>query len=106
MKQDASLNAQQSLPNLLSRLRSLMPVLSERYRINSLALFGSYVRSEQKEGSDVDILVEFSETPSLLEFMRLEQFLSDSLGLQVDLVMKSALKPTIGRRITGELVPV
>lgn len=106
MKQDVSPTARQSLPNLLSRLRSLMPVLSEQYRIRSLALFGSYVRAEQNEESDLDILVEFSEVPSLLEFMRLEHFLSDSLGLRVDLVMKSALKPTIGSRITGELVPV
>jgi predicted nucleotidyltransferase len=52
----------------------------------------------------VDVLVEFSETPSLLKFVNLENYLSDHLGVKVDLVHKAGLKPRIGDRILAEVV--
>jgi predicted nucleotidyltransferase len=79
-------------------------VLQERYGVKELGIFGSYVRREQTEASDVDVLVEFSETPSLLKFINLENYLSDNLGVKVDLVHKSGLKPRIGDRILAEVV--
>jgi len=94
------------LPDFVDRLRRLLPGLSRQYHVKSLALFGSYVRQVQTAESDLDILVEFDEPPSLLEFIRLEALLAESLGVKVDLVMKAALKPAIGSRILQELVPV
>jgi predicted nucleotidyltransferase len=79
-------------------------VLQERYKVRELGIFGSYVRQEQTEASDVDLLVEFSETPSLLKFVNLENYLSDNLGIKVDLVHKTGLKPRIGERILAEVV--
>ncbi len=79
-------------------------LLQERYKVQELGIFGSYVRQEQTESSDVDVLVEFSETPSLLKFVNLENYLSDNLGVKVDLVHKSGLKPRIGERILAEVV--
>lgn len=79
-------------------------LLKERYKVRELGVFGSYVRQEQTEASDVDVLVEFSETPSLLKFVNLENYLSDNLGVKVDLVHKSGLKPRIGERILAEVV--
>lgn len=79
-------------------------VLQERYKIRELGIFGSYVRQEQTETSDVDLLVEFSETPSLLKFVNLENYLSDNLGVKVDLVHKGGLKSRIGERILAEVV--
>lgn len=79
-------------------------VLRERYQVRELGIFGSYVRQEQTETSDVDVLVEFSETPSLLKFINLENYLSDNLGVKVDLVHKTGLKPRIGERILAEVV--
>ena len=79
-------------------------VLQERYKVRELGIFGSYVRQEQTETSDVDVLVEFFETPSLLKFVNLENYLSDSLGIKVDLVHKGSLKPRIGERILKEVV--
>ena len=79
-------------------------LLQERYKIRELGVFGSYIRQEQTEASDVDLLVEFSETPSLLKFVNLENYLSDNLGVKVDLVQKSGLKPRIGERILAEVV--
>lgn len=82
------------------------PNLSERYRVRSLGVFGSYVRQEQHLDSDVDVLITFDEPPSLLQLIELENELTDALGIKVDLVMRDALKPTIGRRILREVVLV
>lgn len=87
-------------------LRQHMPDLRERYRVRSLAVFGSYVHHAQTPDSDLDVLVEFTDPPGLLKFIELEHYLSDLLGVKVDLVMKEALKPAIGRRILSEVVPV
>jgi len=80
------------------------PLLQERYKVRELGIFGSYVRQEQTATSDVDVLVEFSETPSLLKFVNLENYLSDNLGVKVDLVHKAGLKPRLGERILAEVV--
>ena len=79
-------------------------IFQERYKVSELGIFGSYVRQEQTENSDLDLLVEFSETPSLLKFINLENYLSDNLGVKVDLVHKKGLKPRIGERILAEVI--
>jgi predicted nucleotidyltransferase len=80
--------------------------LAVTYRVKSLGVFGSFVRGEQEETSDIDILVEFIDTPGLIDFIALENHLSEILGAKVDLVMKDSLKPTIGERILREVVAV
>lgn len=62
-----------------------MPVLAERYKIQSLGIFGSYVRGEAEDTSDIGFLVEFLETPDIFKFMDLEDDLTSLLGLKVDL---------------------
>ena len=66
--------------------------LAEKYRIKEMGMFGSYVKGEQKNKSDVDILVEFKEVPDLFKFLELESHLEGLLGLKVDLVRKKALR--------------
>jgi len=80
--------------------------LGERFKVSEIGIFGSYIRKEQKSTSDIDILVEFKETPGLFEFVELKNYLSKILGITVDLVMKRALKPTIGKNILREVVMV
>jgi hypothetical protein len=87
-------------------LREEMPHLRERYGVRSLGVFGSYVRGEQRRRSDLDLLVEFDDTPGLIKFIRLENELSECLGIKVDLVMKDALKPRVGKRALSEVVPI
>ena len=94
------------LDRAIEELRQRLPDLKKCYRVKSLGVFGSYVRGEQHSRSDLDILVEFYDPPSLLKFIELEYFLSDLLGTKVDLVMKDALKPVIGKRILREVVAV
>lgn len=96
----------EALPRFIALLRQHFPDISARYQVKSLGLFGSFVRGQQKRGSDLDILVEFNEPPSLFQFLALERELRDLLGLKVDLVMKEALKPNIGAQILREVVAV
>jgi predicted nucleotidyltransferase len=95
-----------SLDILLSQLKSMMPVLRARYGVQSLDVFGSYVRHEEQAESDLDLLVTFDETPTLFQVVALENFLSDALQVKVDLVMRDSLKPEIGKRILAEAQPV
>lgn len=78
--------------------------LRKKYRVKEIGIFGSFVRGEQRKKSDIDLLVDFEEPPSLFEFMDLEDYLSELLGLKVDLVSKDALKPRIGEKILKEVV--
>jgi predicted nucleotidyltransferase len=76
-----------SLRKILEILHQQIPILAERYSVEKLEVFGSYVRSEQKRDSDLDVLVTFKEDPSLLTYIAIENYLSDLLGIKVDLVM-------------------
>ncbi len=86
-------------------LRAMLPDLRGRYPIASLGVFGSWVRGEQRADSDLDLLVEF-DGPIGWEIVTLEDKLSRKLGVRVDLVPRKGLRPFIGRRILGEVVPV
>jgi len=87
-------------------LKSHKAELRSKYGVREIGIFGSYVKEEQKETSDLDILVEFEKPLGLLEFVGLKNHLSDLLGVNVDLVMRKALKPSIGKRVLGEVVYV
>jgi hypothetical protein len=79
-------------------------ILEQEYMVKEIGVFGSYVKQMEKKSSDVDILVEFVEGIDLLTFVHLKNYLSDLLGINVDLVMKKALKPGLGKRILKEVV--
>lgn len=95
-----------TLKEILHTLRTQLPDLEKGYGVKSLGVFGSYARGESCGRSDLDLLVEFDRVPTMFEFVRLERYLTAILGVKVDLVMKTALKPEIGKRILSELVPV
>lgn len=101
------MNTAPKLNQFIETLRSHLPELQEHYGVRSLWMFGSYVRGEEQNASDLDILVEFDNRPlSLLKFVALERHMSNLLGVKVDLVEKDVLKPAIGRHILDEVVPV
>jgi uncharacterized protein len=91
---------------ILTQLRHLLPELRRDYGVRSLALFGSHAKRTARPDSDIDILVEFDQTPSLLRLIELEQYLGDFLGTPVDLVMRRALRPEIGRDILPDILRV
>lgn len=92
-----------SKQEIINIIKSSMPVLETRYGVKRLGLFGSYVRGQQRRKSDIDLLVSFTHDIDLFEFLDLREFLEDRLRHKVDLVMESALKPAIGRRILAEV---
>jgi predicted nucleotidyltransferase len=106
---DRTAGKQADLPQLeeiVSTLRLHAPELRRQYGVKSLGVFGSYVRAEQGKQSDLDVLVDFDEAPSLLELSALQRRLSDLIGIKVDLVLKRTLKPAIGEVILSEAVYV
>lgn len=101
-----SISVSPTLEEIFQRLRQVLPKLRSQYGVTSLGVFGSYVRGEQTETSDIDVLVEFEPDRrfGLLQFCALENELTDLLGRKVDLVMKDGLKPRIGERILQEVI--
>ena len=94
------------LKDILKVLEGLKPELKSRYKVKSLALFGSYVRGEQRETSDVDVLVEFSEDADLFDLIALEEFLTEKLGIKVDVVPKNALRKELRQSVFREAIEV
>ena len=92
-----------TVEEILTTLREQRAVLSARYPIQRLALFGSWARGEATEDSDVDVLVEVD--PSIgLRFVDLGEELEGALGRRVDLVSRRAIKPSLWQRIEPELI--
>ena len=88
------------------KINNQLPYLKKKYHVKELGIFGSVARGEQKKGSDLDILVEFESSIGFFDFIRLENFLSEVLDSQVDLVSKKSLKPVIKAGILKETLYV
>ena len=94
------------IEDIVRALRRERPRLATEHKVQSLGVFGSFVRGDVSLASDCDILVEFSDPPGLFGFVELEHDLSAILGCKVDLVEKKSLKPGIAKRVAKELVVV
>ena len=92
--------------DISTRLAQLKPKLEQEYPISELGIFGSYARGEQQPDSDLDILVAFEQPVTLFDLVRLENELTDELGIEVDLVTKDSLKPQVETRVSDDLVLV
>lgn len=77
--------------------------LKQKYKVEELGIFGSFVRGDEKITSDVDILVEFEEVPDLFTFLELEGYLEELLHTKVDLVRKKALRRELKDIILNEV---
>jgi predicted nucleotidyltransferase len=95
-----------SLGEIRTILRKHAGEIRDRYGIANLAVFGSIVRGEATEKSDVDILASIERSISLLDIVDAEYYLSDLLGMKVDLVPARSVRPELRERILGEAVPV
>ncbi|MDO8872588.1 MAG: nucleotidyltransferase family protein [Methanoregula sp.] len=92
--------------DILSSLKKLKGEVSREYSVKTIGVFGSVARDEQTGISDIDLLVEFSKPVGFVTFMRLENFLSERLGNQVDLVTSDSLKPVIRQDVLSEVIYV
>ncbi len=94
------------LDGIITTIRQHRDILEEKYGIAVVGIFGSRVRHEERQGSDIDLLVEILKSVSLLELVGAEIYLSDLLGLKVDLVPRRSLREELKEVILKEAVPV
>ncbi len=97
-----------TIKEIKKQLETLKPVLKEKYQVETLGIFGSYSRGEQKRRSDIDIIVEFFEPNDidLFKFIELRLFLEDKLHVKIDLVEKDTIKPRLKDQILQETIPI
>ena len=95
-----------NLAEIQKTIKNLKMELEKVYHVNNIGIFGSFAHGEADAASDIDILVEFSESVGFFHFLELEEFLENRLGRKVDLVTKKALKPYIGKKILEEVIMV
>ncbi len=90
----------------IAKLRTLKPALAAEMKIRRMRVFGSVARGEETPDSDVDILVDFAETPDLFQFAGYRREISERLGRRVDLVTPDALHPLLKDDILSEAIDV
>ena len=90
----------------LKILKSLKSEVRQAYKANLKGVFGSYVRDEAKEDSDIDILVEFQEGATLFDLAGVGNFLEEKLQCKVDIVSQRAIREELKPYIYNELISV
>ncbi len=93
-----------TLNEIISTLNSLKDVIKKEYKAEIVGVFGSYVRGEQRETSDVDVLVRFFEGASLFDLTGLADFLEERLGIKVDVVPIDTIRKEIKEAVLKEAV--
>ena len=91
---------------ILDLLNNHRDDFASRFGARRLALFGSAARDELREGSDIDVLVEFDGPATFDRYMGLKDFLEDLFGAKVDLAAEAMIKPRLRRHIEKDLLRV
>ena len=89
---------------LLKVLKELSQEVKEKYRAKIKGIFGSYAKGEERENSDLDVLVEFASDADLIHFVGLSLFLEEKLGIKVDVVPYDTVREEIKERVFGEVI--
>lgn len=95
-----------SRESTLIALKALKTEVAGRYKVKNLELFGSVARDEHVEGSDIDILVEFTKGADLFDLAGLGLFLEEKLGQKVDVIPKQALRPELSHNVFADSVVI
>ena len=97
-------NKRLNLDYIEEKIKSIKPLIISRFYVKRIGIFGSVARGKVRKSSDVDILVEFSKTIDLLDFIALEKYLSEQTGVKIDLVSFKAIRPEFKNPILKEVV--
>lgn len=89
---------------ILNTLKRLKEDLNTNFRVKTIGLFGSYVKNEQKNTSDIDLLVEFEEDADLFHLIGLSRYLEEVFKSKVDVISKPAIKEELKQRILEEVI--
>jgi predicted nucleotidyltransferase len=93
-----------NLDEIKEILKSLKQYIKQNYKAEIIGIFGSFVRNEQKQGSDIDILVKFYENATLFDFIGLSIFLQEKLGISVDIVPQDVVREEIKENIMQQVI--
>ncbi len=94
-----------ALTSIINILTQLKPELKKKYYVNTIGVFGSVVRDDHTEKSDIDIIVDFNK-PIGIEFIDLADYIESKLNKKVDLVSKNGVKPKYLQQIEREIIYV
>ncbi len=92
--------------NELNKLKPKIIEVLKKYKIKKAGIFGSFVRGEQKKGSDIDILAEIPKEINLFGIVGIKLELEDKLGKKVDLVQYRLVRPELKKIILNEEVKI
>lgn len=95
-----------SLNKLIIHNRDAIKKIAQRYNAANICVFGSMIRTDANNDSDVDLLVDLDVNTSLLDRIALIQEIEDLLGRKIDLVTPDKLHRVIKERIMKEAVPL
>jgi hypothetical protein len=95
-----------TVEEIVNILKKELPIIKDKYGVKTIGIFGSYVREEQDENSDLDLLIQFEKPIGLFKFIALEDYLTEKVGIKVELVTEDALKPLIKPQVMKEVVYV
>lgn len=90
---------------VLAHRGELLDVL-RRHGVTNAEIFGSAARGDDHEGSDLDLLVDFAPDTSIIDIIGIQRELQDVVGVPVDLIPRSGLKPRVRARAAKDLVPL
>ena len=91
---------------VLSKLQLEKKNLYDKYKVTRIGVFGSFARGEETPDSDIDILVEFSEVPGMIGFLKTEEYLETVLNRKIDLVRENAIRPELKGIIMSEVIMI
>ena len=91
---------------IVELLTADLPYISSKYHVRSLSLFGSTARGEQREGSDVDLLVDFSDGADLLDLVGLADYLEQRVGRKVDVATPRSLREEFRETVASEAIRI
>lgn len=78
--------------------------LKEKFKVKEIGIFGSTIREERRQTSDIDLLVDFEDDADLFDLMGLGLFLEEKLNQKVDVVPKRTIREEIKERVLKEVV--
>lgn len=91
---------------IISKLKQEKKNLHDKYKVTRLGVFGSFARGEETPDSDIDILVEYSDVPGMIEFLSTEEYLETILNRKIDLVRETAIRPELKDVIMSEVIMI
>jgi hypothetical protein len=101
-----SVRMNKELNAIIRTIKDLREQIRREYKAEIIGIFGSYARGEEKESSDLDILVKFLDRATLFDFVGLGDFLEEELHVKVDIVSERAVRPELKEQIFQEVIAI